>query len=94
MPDFISDPDVEMQVFGEQFQMITPAVSGVDDVAIEDWQCADAVMGLHTLYYDQALINQLDNCKIIIRIGVGFENVALRNPNSKIKNVKTRNSNL
>ena len=78
MPDVISDPDIEMGVFGDQVRMITPTVSRTDDVPPEDWQSADAVMGWHTLYYDQALIEKLDNCKIIIRIGVGFENVDLQ----------------
>ena len=78
MPDVISDPDIEMGVFSNQVRMITPTVSKTDDVPPEDWRSADAVMGWHTLHYDQALINKLDNCKIIIRIGVGFENVDLQ----------------
>ncbi len=35
-------------------------------------------MGWHTLQYDSTLIKQLDNCKLIIRIGVGFDNVDLK----------------
>ena len=32
MPDVISDPDIEMKVFGARFQMLTPNVSKVDDI--------------------------------------------------------------
>jgi phosphoglycerate dehydrogenase-like enzyme len=78
MPDVISDPDMEMTVFGEQFQMLTPTVSNVDEISTDDWRSADAVMGWHTLHYDSALIKKLDNCKLIIRIGVGFDNVDLK----------------
>ncbi|MDX1778876.1 MAG: NAD(P)-dependent oxidoreductase, partial [Thermodesulfobacteriota bacterium] len=78
MPDVISDPDIEMRVFGETVRMITPAVSRTDEVSVEEWRSADAVMGWHTLNYDQALIEQLENCKLVIRVGVGFENVDLK----------------
>ncbi|MBW1824485.1 MAG: C-terminal binding protein, partial [Deltaproteobacteria bacterium] len=78
MPDVINDPDIEMGVFGEQFQMLTPTVSKVDDISLEVWHTADAVMGWHTLRYDSGLISKLDNCKLIIRIGVGFDNVDLK----------------
>ena len=78
MPDVISDPDIEMRVFGDQVRMITPTVSRADEVSPEDWRSADAVMAWHTLNYDHALIDQLENCKLIIRVGVGFENVDLK----------------
>lgn len=78
MPDVISNPDLEMTVFDEQFQMITPNVSKVDDVSLDMLRNADAIMGWHTLRYDSTLIKQLDNCKLIIRIGVGFDNVDLK----------------
>jgi D-3-phosphoglycerate dehydrogenase/C-terminal binding protein len=78
MPDVISNPDIEMTVFSNKFQMITPNVSKVDDISLEVWRNVDAIMGWHTLRYDSKLIKQLDNCKIIIRIGVGFDNVDLK----------------
>ena len=78
MPDVIINPDLEMTVFDEQFQMLTPNVSKVDDVPLDMLRNADAIMGWHTLEYDSTLIKQLDNCKLIIRIGVGFDNVDLK----------------
>jgi len=78
MPDVISNPDLEMTVFGEQFQMFTPTVSKVDDVPLDVWRTVDAVMGWHTLHYNAELIKQLNHCKILIRIGVGFDNVDLK----------------
>ena len=78
MPDVISDPDIEMKVFGARFQMLTPNVSKVDDISLDVWHTADAVMGWHTLRYDSGLIGKLNNCKLIIRIGVGFDNVDLK----------------
>ena len=78
MPDVISNPDIEMTVFGEQFKMLTPNVSKAGDVTLDVWRNADAIMGWHTLQYNSTLIKQLDNCKLIIRIGVGFDNVDLK----------------
>ena len=78
MPDVIINPDLEMTVFDEQFKMLTPNVSKVDDVPLDMLRNADAIMGWHTLQYNSTLIKQLDNCKIIIRIGVGFDNVDLK----------------
>ena len=78
MPDVIREPDIEMGVFGREFMMITPAVSHVDEIPSDYWRRADAVMGWHTLTYDVNLLKQLERCKLIIRIGVGFDNVDLK----------------
>lgn len=78
MPDVISNPDIEMTVFGDQYKLITPNVSKVDDIPLNDWRDTDAIMAWHTLEYGTALIKQLNNCKLIIRIGVGFDNVDLK----------------
>jgi len=78
MPDVISNPDLEMSIFDEQFQMTTPAVSKVDDIPMDVWRSADAIMAWHTLHYTAELIKELHHCKILIRIGVGFDNVDLK----------------
>jgi phosphoglycerate dehydrogenase-like enzyme len=78
MPDVIGNPDIEMAIFDEQFQMTTPQVSKVDDIPLDEWRSTDAIMAWHTLHYNAELIKQLHHCKILIRIGVGFDNVDVK----------------
>ncbi len=47
------------------------------DVPAEEWQQADAVIAYHRLAYDAALCERLTNCRILVRVGVGWDNVDL-----------------
>ena len=47
------------------------------DVPDEDWQNAEAVIAYHQLAYDDVLCKRLARCRILVRVGVGYDNVDL-----------------
>jgi D-3-phosphoglycerate dehydrogenase len=47
------------------------------DVPAEEWGQAEAVIAYHRLAYDDALCQRLTKCRILVRVGVGCDNVDL-----------------
>lgn len=79
IPDRLTEPpDVERLVFGEDTIFWTPGAARAADVPDECWRGADAVLAWHELTYDAAVLAKLERCRVIVRIGVGFDNVDLR----------------
>ena len=66
--------DVEQQILGDLANVEALAVSSEEQLwgRIED---AAAVMVYHTLKVTSATIGRLTNCKLIVRCGVGYDNV-------------------
>src|SRR5688572_29892576 len=73
--DFIAEPlEYERQILGEVADITALNAMHESDLAgrIED---ADVVVIYHQLAIGSATIDRLNNCKLIIRGGVGFDNV-------------------
>ncbi|GEO10688.1 hypothetical protein SAE01_31840 [Segetibacter aerophilus] len=73
--DFINDSlDIEKEILGETAEVVALDVNNEQllEGAIES---ADAVIMYHTLSLSRATINKLKQCKLILRAGVGFDNV-------------------
>tara|TARA_B100001113_G_scaffold343144_1_gene330136 strand:+ start:1676 stop:2662 length:987 start_codon:yes stop_codon:yes gene_type:complete len=78
IPDRIDEkPEIEKSIFGQGFKIITANAKKVSDIETNVWQNADAILAWHDLVYDESLINKLSKCKVIVRVGVGFDNVDL-----------------
>ena len=73
--DFASEPlDCERRILGDLADVVALDAHHESELAgrIED---ADAVMMYHCLSISEVTINSLKNCKLIVRCGVGFDNV-------------------
>lgn len=70
--------DPERNVFGPNINILTPNATHVSEVDTADWKRADAILAWHDLKYDAELIDQLDKCKILVRVGVGYDNIDLQ----------------
>jgi D-3-phosphoglycerate dehydrogenase/C-terminal binding protein len=76
--DFISEPlDHERRILGEVADVIGLNAYSEDDLAgrLED---ADAIMLYHFISLTARTIERLQRCRLIVRCGVGFDNVAHR----------------
>ena len=78
MPDVITDPDIETDIFGDSVRMIAPGAKETSTIPDETWASADAIMCWHDLYYPADLVGAMVNCKVIVRNGVGYDNVDFR----------------
>ena len=73
--DFLTEqPDCEREILGDLADIACLDASSEDELAgrIED---ADAVMLYHVIKIGERTINALKNCKLIVRCGVGYDNV-------------------
>lgn len=77
IPDRISIPDVEKEVFGDDFEIISPCSTNALDIDDNIWSNADAILAWHDLMYNEEIIEKLTSCKVIVRVGVGYDNVDL-----------------
>ena len=76
IPDRLQPPaDVEQSVFGEETVFFMPVTEDPDAVSPEHWAQADAVLIWHEMELTASVLARLERCKVIVRIGVGFDNV-------------------
>ena len=79
IPDRLeADTAIERSVFGSEVELLTPNVTHTKDVSDEMWQRADALLVWHELTYDAKIMDKLLNCKVIVRVGAGVDNVDLK----------------
>ena len=67
----------EAEVFGDQAIIVSPATDDVRAIDRATWAQADAILVWHRVTLDARLIDWLERCRVIVRVGVGFDNVDL-----------------
>ena len=76
--DFIAGPlETERRVLGEIAEIVALDASSEEEL-VGKIEAADAIMMYHTVSITARTINALKNCKIIVRCGVGYDNVDWR----------------
>lgn len=70
--------DIEEKVFGQEYRILAPNAKETTEISDEIWSKADAILAWHDFQYDEELIAKLKYCKVIVRIGVGYDNVDLK----------------
>jgi D-3-phosphoglycerate dehydrogenase len=76
VPDaHLRDLDVERQVSKDLFDYIVYDETSAQAIPESDWRQCDAVLVWHRMRIDSDVVAMLDNCKLIVRVGVGFDNV-------------------
>tara|TARA_R110000868_G_scaffold4155_29_gene25536 strand:- start:18023 stop:19012 length:990 start_codon:yes stop_codon:yes gene_type:complete len=51
--------------------------TGSDDLSAEDWAGADALVAHHLMPYGAAIVERAVNARILVRVGVGVDNIDL-----------------
>jgi len=72
---FAGDASIEKQVFGDRAEL---SVFHDDEIPPYDaplWSGYDAIVCYHDANLDGSLIKRLDRCRVIVRAGVGFDQV-------------------
>lgn len=76
VPDaHLRDLDVERGVSGDRLDYLV--FDETDPAAIPDeaWRSCDAILVWHRMRITPEVVAKLDNCRLIVRVGVGFDNV-------------------
>ena len=78
IPDVLREPvDIEAEIFGSDADIIVGKATSHEDITDEVWSNCDAILAFDQIIYDKDLISKLVKCKVIVRVGVGYDNVNL-----------------
>jgi lactate dehydrogenase-like 2-hydroxyacid dehydrogenase len=78
IPDAVFEDDhVAERAAAAPQQLVVRRARNPLDVPDEDWQNAEAVIAYHRIAYDDVLCKRLTRCRILVRVGVGCDNVDL-----------------
>ena len=75
IPDRSTEALIEESVFGSGFKIILENATDVSDISDEIWASCNGMLCWHDLVYSQEIISKLKNCKGIVRVGTGYDNV-------------------
>ena len=79
IPDRIKESaEIEENIFGKDYKIFFKNAIHKDDISMELWESANAILAWHEINYDKELIDKLKNCSVIVRVGVGFDNIDLK----------------
>jgi len=71
------EPDIEQEILGDDVEISSETVEG-QHAPDSTYNAADALMCYHTLEFTPEIIRKLTSCKIISRVGVGYDNICLQ----------------
>jgi len=77
IPDRSTEAKIEKDVFGAEYNIITLNASEIDEIDDKTWASCDGMLCWHDFIYTEKIISKLTNCKGIVRIGTGFDNIDL-----------------
>jgi C-terminal binding protein len=81
--DFIAGPlEAERRILGEVADVVALDASCEDDL-VGKIESADAIMMYHTVSITAKTIDRLERCKLIVRCGVGYDNVDWRHARTR-----------
>ena len=69
---------VEKKIFGKKYSIKVCGAKKNSDISEKTLSQADAVLFYDSLQIDKNFINKLKKCKVLVRVGVGLDNVDLQ----------------
>lgn len=72
---FDGEPSVEAEVFGSRASLTVYRPSETTSISEHTWRTCDAIVCYHDLMLDETLVRQLERCRLIVRAGVGFDQI-------------------
>ncbi len=79
IPDVLSPPaNIEKEIFGSTVEIIVAEATFAGQISDDTWRRCDAILAWDQIQYTSELIDKLENCKAIVRVGVGYDNIDLK----------------
>jgi phosphoglycerate dehydrogenase-like enzyme len=77
--DVIQDKAIiEKKIFGNKYSIKTCNAKKTSDISDSLLASADGVLAFDTLKFDKKTLKKLKKCKVLVRVGVGFDNVDIK----------------
>jgi lactate dehydrogenase-like 2-hydroxyacid dehydrogenase len=79
IPDRVVESiEIEQAVFGEKAEFVLGHAAASREIPDRVWNSCHAVLAWHELVYDHSLLSKMKQCEVIVRVGVGYDNVDLQ----------------
>lgn len=76
IPDVLKTaPDIEQKVFGVDTEILVAGKTHSNQISDKNWKKCDAILAWDQIEYDATLLEKMRNCKVIVRVGVGYDNI-------------------
>ena len=84
IPDVVVPPaQIEHDTLGEQYNIIVGQAQHANDISDDVWKESHGILAFHLMDYNSELLSKLENCQIIVRLGVGYDNIDLAEANQR-----------
>ena len=79
LPDaqYEDDAEIEREVLGQGWELAVYRERRADRIPDERWRAADALIVYHEVPIDRYVVDRLDRCRIVVRAGVGYDQIDL-----------------
>ena len=74
---FDGDPTTESQVFGSRAQLSIYRPNQTAGISEAIWRSCEAIVCYHDIDLDEPLVGRLERCRLIVRAGVGYDQIAI-----------------
>ncbi len=74
---FDGEPTVEAQVFGSRAVLSVYRPGETATISETTWRGCDAIVCYHDVALDEELVGRLERCRLIVRAGVGYDQIAI-----------------
>jgi|MDTB01.2.fsa_nt_gb lactate dehydrogenase-like 2-hydroxyacid dehydrogenase len=71
------EANLEKKIFGKDFNVTAVQTNDLSSINKTKLDKIDGILAWHEVNYNKEVLSLLSNCKIIVRVGVGFDNVDL-----------------
>ena len=86
MPEIVLHPDVqhvgpsdvEAAVYGDRFKIHDSLPADQSKIADDVWKQAAGLVCYHEVTVTGAMLDRMPNCRVVVRAGVGFDNIDLK----------------
>jgi lactate dehydrogenase-like 2-hydroxyacid dehydrogenase len=75
--EFDGPPDLEEAIFGASARLAIHRAHKADEIPAELWRDCAGILAWHNVTIGDDQVEKLENCRIIVRVGAGFDNMAL-----------------
>ena len=76
IPDVLIPPaDIEQTVFGKNTEIFVTNATATEDIPDKLWSECAGILAWDQLQYRSSLLERLEKCKVIVRVGVGYDNI-------------------
>ena len=74
---FDGEPTFETQVFGSRAKLSVYRPNQTAAISDATWRGCDAIVCYHDVALDEAIVGRLERCRLIVRAGVGYDQIAI-----------------